>query len=124
MSQLLQHLPFPDGRPGSAAVTDGHTVYLAQLTAPPQIGPTDIRTQAQQLFALLEQLLGQAGSRPQNLLQLTFTVADSRCIPVVRQVFEAWSTHPTPAVIWRFGRLPGALVAVDGIAAAALPDPN
>ena len=111
----LQHIPHPNHRLGCAAVSDGRTVYISQLTA--CTAGADIRTQTAHCLALLEGILRQAGSTPATLLRVEFTVADSRCIPAVCQVWQRWQPQPLPTPIWRFGRLPGALVAVDAIAA-------
>ena len=115
----LCFVPYPGRTPETcAAVSDGHTVYIAQLTAPPQPVPADIRAQTNQCLALLQAILQQAGSTPSLLLRVEFTVSDSRCIPAVEQVWNSWRPSFAPTPIWRFGRLPGTLVAVDAVAAA------
>ena len=119
----LHFVPYPGGNAESCvAVSDGRTVYIAQLTAPPQPVSADIRAQTNQCLALLQTVLRQAGSSPSLLVRVEFTIADSRCIPAVEQVWNSWRPHPSPSPVWRFGRLPGALVAVDAVAAVDLPN--
>lgn len=120
----LCRIPHP-GSPSAppAAVSDGRTVYVAQLTAPPQPVPVDIRTQTRQVLGLLETVLRRAHSSPALLLRAELTVADSRCIPAVQAVWDAWCPAGGPAPVWRFGRLPGALVAVDAVAAVVADAP-
>lgn len=116
----LQFIPYPGKTADTAAaVSDGRTVWLSQLTAPPQPVPADIRAQTGQCLALLDAVLQQAGSGSPLLLRVEFTVADSRCIPAVQQVWDDWRPTCAPAPIWRFGRLSGTLVAVDAVAAVA-----
>ena len=121
LAEKLQYFPFPDGRPGTAAVSDGRTVYVSQLTAPCDCSPADLRTQTRQILTVLETILHRADACPQSILQLTVTIADSRCIPAVLQVWREWCAPPIPSPVGRFGRLPGTLVAVDAVAAIEHP---
>ena len=99
-----------------SAVSDGRTVYTAQLTAPAQGLPADIHTQTGLVLQRLAAVLQQAHSSPQQILRLELTVPDARCIPAVYAVWQRWSEGCTPPPVWRFGRLPGALVAADAVA--------
>lgn len=117
----LRYIPYPNtGRCRAvcpAAVCDGNYVYVSQLTAQSDgLLQADIRQQTRQILERLFEVLRQAGTDAQGLLQVSLTVADSRSIPVVLEVYRQWVPVPGPALVWRLGRLPGVLVAVDAVA--------
>lgn len=117
----LRHIPAPctgqiqAGCP--AAVSDGNYVYVSQLAAQPDgTLQADIRQQTRCILEQLLDILRQAGTDAQGLLQVSLTVADSRSMPAVLEVYRERIPVPGPALVWRLGRLPGALVAVDAVA--------
>lgn len=103
-----------------AAVSDGRYVFVSQLLPRQPDGtiPTGINRQMQQVLQNLFQVLFAAGTKPEALLQLTLTVSDSRAVPAAQKIYEQEMSASGPALCWRFGRLPGALVAADAIALA------
>lgn len=114
----LRRIPYPSAGKAPAgcpaAVSDGNYVYISQLTAGAL--PADIRQQTRQVLELLLEVLRRAGAGPQQLLQVSLTVADSRSIPAVTEIYRQCVPQPGPALVWRLGRLPGVLVAADAVA--------
>lgn len=117
----LRHIPVPCAGQiqagGPAAVSDGNYVYISQLTAQPDSTlQADIRRQTRCILEQLFDVLRHAGTDAQGLLQVSLTVADSRSMPAVLEVYRECIPAPGPALVWRLGRLPGGLVAVDAVA--------
>ena len=122
----LRHIQNSTAEPGfPAAVSDGRYVYVSQLLPRQADGtvPVGIRRQVQQALQNLFEVLCAAGAAPETLLQLTLTVADDRAVSAAKKAYSQWMPTPGPALCWRLGRLPGALVAVDAVAAVTSQQP-
>lgn len=74
-------------RYSEAAIYQG-VVYLAGQV--PEDASADITGQTEQVLALIDQLLAQAGSDKTQLLMVTIYLADMADYAAVNQVWDAW----------------------------------
>lgn len=83
-------LPRPFGYSHVAEVSGGKTIYLSGQVALDRsgnlIGPGDLRTQTQQVFANLSAALEAVGTNFNAVVKLTYFVLDISQIQIVREV--------------------------------------
>ena len=102
-----------NGRPIiSRAVVRGDTVYLCGMLAEPG---GDIKTQTRQVFAQIDQQLGEAGTDKSKLLTAQVWLADMRDFSAHNDAWNAWvdpTSAPVRACVEAKLWLPGILVEI------------
>ena len=105
----------------SQVVIHGPTIYLSGQVSHDHRGG-DVPTQAREILASIDRLLGEAGSDKTKILQATVWLTDMRTFAAFNEIWDAWvdPAHP-PARACVEARLasPGVDVEIGIIAARA-----
>ena len=80
---------FENGPRMSRVVVHGDTVYLAGLTADVTVGQS-VAAQTQEILAVVDALLKEAGTDKSKLLQATIWLQDIRTVDDMNKVWDAW----------------------------------